>query len=512
MVAAAVRIVAVGKQPSVMRRGCATVRRSLVAVLAVAASTAGCSATSRPSNLAAPPATAPHTTSSAAAAGGSNAPSPGAASSGDSLYPQNGNGGYDVASYAIEIKYDPATRLLAGSDVVTARATQALSRYDLDLHGLTVRSVTVDGHAAASDHTGDKLVITPAHAIPNGARFTTKIRYGGVPAPYNDRYNGPGGFLAQPDGAVAIGQPRVAAGWFPVNDRLTDKASYDVTITAPSSLAAVSNGVLVKKQVDGQHTTWHWAEVTPMVSYLAFIAIGKYRLTNTTHDGRPVVLAVAAALPRQVDAELAETPSIVDFLSSQFGMYPFEAMGGVVQTDTRIDALENQTRPTYSSDDFDTPADAADIMAHELTHQWFGDSVSIGDWSDIWLNEGFATYAEWLWAQHIGKRTTKQKFDHLYNKDDGIPSDPPARPTQQTLFGDSVYDRGAATLEALRITVGDATFWKIVRGWAHDHANGTATTAEFIAYADRVSGRSLDGFFRAWLYTAGKPPYPQPIR
>ncbi|HKE65610.1 MAG TPA: M1 family aminopeptidase, partial [Micromonosporaceae bacterium] len=275
--------------------------------------------------------------------------------------------------------------------------------------------------------------------------------------------------------------------------------------------SAISNGVLVNKHVAGQQTSWHWAESSPMASYLAFLAIGKYRVTITAHDGRPLVLAVAATLPRQMDTELAETPTIVDFLTTQFGPYPFNAMGGVVHTDTELDALENQTRPTYSSDDFDSPADATDVMVHELAHQWFGDSVSVGDWSDIWLNEGFATYAEWLWSQHIGRRTTKQMFDHLYQKSDGIPPDPAGTPTKRTLFDDSVYDRGAATLEALRITVGDDTFWRIIRGWAHDRMNGNARTADFIKYADRVSGHSLDAFFHAWLYTSGKPPYPQPM-
>ncbi|HEU0238866.1 MAG TPA: M1 family metallopeptidase [Micromonosporaceae bacterium] len=443
--------------------------------------------------------------------GARNVPAPGAADSGDSLYPFNGNGGYDVQHYTIAIAYDPATHTLTGTDVITARATQALSRFDLDLHALNAQSVTVDGHVATSAHSGDKLAVTPVRPIPYGTAFTAKIQYGGVPKPYNDKYNGPGGFIAQPDGALAIGQPEVAGAWFPVNDRLTDKASYDITITAPSSLSAISNGVLVNKHVAGQQTSWHWAESSPMASYLAFLAIGKYRVTITAHDGRPVVLAVAATLPRQMDTELAETPSIVDFLTTQFGPYPFNAMGGVVHTDTELDALENQTRPTYSSDDFDSPADAADVMVHELAHQWFGDSVSVGDWSDIWLNEGFATYAEWLWSEHIGRRTTKQKFDHLYQKSDGIPSDPAGTPTQRTLFDDSVYDRGAATLEALRITVGDTMFWKIIRGWAHDRMNGNARTADFVKYADRVSGHSLDSFFHAWLYTSGKPPYPQPM-
>jgi aminopeptidase N len=338
-----------------------------------------------------------------------------------------------------------------------------------------------------------------------------EIKYGGVPQPYNDDAFGQQGFLPQPGGALAQGQPLGASTWFPVNDRTTDKASYEIAITAPTRLAAVSNGRLVSKQVAGPLTTWRWIESAPMASYLAIVVIGNYRVTTTTHDGLPVVLAVADALPPTVDADLGRTPTILDFLVTQFGPYPFNAVGGVVHTDTNLDALENQTRPAYSSDDFDSPEDADGVMAHELAHQWFGDSVTIADWSDIWLNEGFATYAEWLWSQHIGGPTPRQHFDRLYSKPDDLPLDPPAKPTLDSLFDDSVYDRGAATLEALRITVGDETFWRIIRGWAKLHAGGDATTAEFIAYADRVSGHSLDTFLRGWLCTSGKPPYPQPL-
>ena len=437
---------------------------------------------------------------------------PGSSRSTDSLLPDDGNGGYDVGRYAIGIAYDPATRMLNGSVTITATATQALSSFSLDLHALTVRSVTVGGRAATFSAAHDKLAITPARPIGLHTAFTTTIKYGGVPQPYNGNAFGLQGFIAQPDGALVQGQPQVAATWFPVNDTLTDKASYDISITAPTGLAAVSNGVLASQRVNGARTTWRWVEAAPMASYLAIVAIGKYRVSITKHNGLPVVLAVPDALPRTVDAELANTPAIVDFLATQFGPYPFKSLGGIVYTQPNLDALENQTRPSYSSDDFDSPNDANDLMAHELAHQWFGDNVTIADWSDIWLNEGFATYAEWLWSEHIGDRTPKQSFDSLYSKSDRFPLDPPAKPTLNSLFDDTVYTRGAATLEALRITVGDATFWRIIRGWAQLHAGGDATTAEFIAYVDQVSGRSLDAFLRSWLYTPGKPPYPQALK
>jgi aminopeptidase N len=456
----------------------------------------------RTTGLAGSPTTGPTRTDSA--------PSPGAATSGDSLFPTDGNGGYDVAHYAVAIAYAPKTKTLTGTDTITATATQALSRFDLDLHALSVRSVTVNAAAATFTRSADKLVITPTRSIALRAAFTAVIRYAGVPEPYDDPILGFEGFIPEPDGALAQGEPQVAAGWFPVNDRPTDKASYDISITAPSDLAALSNGILSSKRTNGSDTTWHWVESAPMASYLALIAIGRYRVTTSTHNGLPVVLAVASSLPRTIDASLAKTPQILDFLITQFGPYPFDAVGGVVHDDQRLKfALENQTRPTYAPGFFSPIMDPSATIAHELTHQWFGDNVSVGDWSDVWLNEGFATYAEWLWSEHEGRDTPKQIFDEMYQGK--LPLDAPAKPTVATLFGPASYQRGAATLEALRIAVGDATFWQIIRGWARKYAGGNATTAQFIAYADQVSGKSLDSFLKTWLDDPGKPPYPQPL-
>lgn len=436
---------------------------------------------------------------------------PGPGSAGDSLFPDEGDGGYDAIHYALTIGYDPGTRTLTGEDTVTARATQDLSRFDLDLHGLTVGSVTVDGTRAASyTRAADKLVITPARGINSGATFTTEIRYGGTPTPYNDSELGGVGFLPRPDGALVQGEPDAAASWYPVNDHPRDKATYDITITAPSSLSALSNGVLADTHTSGGDTTWHWVENEPMASYLATVAIGHYRVTTGSHDGLPVVTAVAASLPTSIDATLAKTPQVVDFLATQFGPYPFDALGGIVHDDTNLRfALENQTRPVYTPGFFRGDAGDLQVVAHEEAHQWFGDSVSVADWSDIWLNEGFATYAEWLWIEHTRGVPVATTFRQT------LPSMPriaPADPTAANVFGPASYLRGAAVLQALRIGVGDDVFWRIVRGWAQAKAGGNATTAEFVAYAGRVAGRPLEAYLHPWLYDDGVPPYPTPLR
>ena len=479
--------------------------KAVAGLAAVVACAAGC--TSSP-HRAAP---SPVGSARAAASAPSGAPSAGPTTSTDSLFPSQGDRGYDVVHYAISIAYEPTSKRLTGTDVVTATATQALSAFALDLHVLRATSVAVNDVAAAYRQSGDKLVITPSHPIAKGATFRATIRYGGLPTPYDDNVLGFEGFIPEADGALAQGEPQVAASWYPVNDRPTDKATYDITITAPTGLAALSNGVLASKRVDGANTTWHWVESSPMASYLALVAIGKYRVSTSTHDGLPVVLAVAAPLPKSTDSALAETPQVLDFLETKFGPYPFDAVGGVVHDDIRIRfALENQTRPTYAPSFF-LGAEGPTVIAHELAHQWFGDNVSVGDWSDVWLNEGFATYAEWLWSEHEGRETPKDMLDTLYQGAGSMPPDPPADPTTRSVFGRSSYLRGAATLEALRIAVGDDTFWRIVRGWARKYAGGNATTAQFIAFADQVSGKSLDSFLHTWLYVRGTPPYPKPL-
>ena len=431
---------------------------------------------------------------------------------GDPYFPKAGNGGYDVGHYDLDVKYDPVTDTLTGTARITATATADLSRFNLDFRQLATKSVTVDGEPAKTERIGDELVVIPAAPIAKGAHFVVTVEYEGVPAPYTDPVLGAIGFRHTHDGAFAMGQPLVAASWYPVNDHPQDKATYTISITARDGLEALSNGALTSRTPAGEGwTAWTWQMNSPMAPYLATMIVGDYRLTQATYAGKQVVFAVHTSLPTSVDRQLALTTEAVDFLSATFGAYPFDALGGVVVDDKGIRfALENQTRPIYGPSFFTgSPAEAEAVIVHEVAHQWFGNSVSVKEWKDIWLNEGFATYAEWLWQEARGRTSAQQQFDAAYDgADPQVWQVPPGDPGKENLFSRSVYSRGAMTLHALRKSVGDDAFFAILRRWAHDKQGQNATTAEFIALAEEVSGKQLDELFQDWLYGRVRPPHP----
>ncbi|KOX04077.1 M1 family metallopeptidase [Micromonospora profundi] len=434
---------------------------------------------------------------------------PGAADAGDPYVPGRGNGGYDVTHYGLDVRYDPTTDRLSGRAAITATAIQDLSRFNLDLAGLDVGAVTVDQARAEHRRDAGELVVTPRDRLPRGRQFTVVVDYQGVPSAGTDGALGSGGFLHTDDGAIALGQPDSAATWFPVNDHPSDKASYDIAVTVPDGLAALSNGVPGPRSSADGWTTWRWSERTPMASYLSTLVIGNYRVVDGEHAGRPMVTAVAASLPATGGAagSLARTGEIADFLASRFGPYPFDSYGGIAVADDRISyALETQSRPVYGPAFFTDDRLNPGVVAHELAHQWFGDSVSLSRWGDIWLNEGFASYAEWLWEEHDGGRTAQRNFELQYAVTDW--SQPSVEPGRERMFGTAVYKRGALAVHALRRTVGDDTFFRILRTWTTERAGGNATTGDFVALAERVSNRQLRPLLDAWLVGGTAPTLP----
>jgi aminopeptidase N len=429
---------------------------------------------------------------------------PGAPGAGDPYFPGQGNGGYDAGHYDLSLDYDPSSARLIGVAGITARATQALSRFNLDLVStLAVRSVTVDGRPAAFTQSGSELVVTPARSLPSGRGFSVVVRYDGKATHVIDPDGSLDGWIKTSDGVFNANEPQGAMTWYPGNHHMTDKATYRFTVTVPSTRVAVANGDLVAKWSKGERTTSVWDSREPMASYLATVSIGKFEFADARIGGYRVTTAVDPKLAGDAKGFPERHPPVLDYFSSIFGPYPFSSTGGIVDHAPEVGyALETQTRPIYPR----VPSES--LLAHELAHQWFGNSVTPTLWRDIWLNEGFATYAEWLWADKLGTRTVQASFDAAYATaaEDEFWQSPPADPGgPENLFHDPVYDRGAMTLHVLRREVGDAAFFAILRAWASDYKYGNADTAAFIALSERVSGRQLDTLFEAWLFKPGKP-------
>jgi aminopeptidase N len=448
----------------------------------------------------------------------------GAAGAGDPYYPGYGNGGYDVGHYDLDIAYNPANGNLRGRAKLRAQSTQSLCSLNLDLLGFDVKRIKVHNHEARWSRDGQELTVIPRKPLRKGRGFALTVRYGGVPAVFLDRWYGdPIGFTPTSDGAIAVGQPESAATWFPVNDHPSDKASYKFAIEVPDGYSVVANGT-PRGTKPGQPgwTEWHWNASAPMASYLATIDIGHWDIHRwKTEDGIPVYDAVDPAITgewrNQIDSSLSKQGEFLDFLASRFGRpYPFDTVGGIVDPERPIDfALETQTRPVYAAifwlDGNGQPTDADNVVVHELAHQWFGDDITLRRWRDIWLNEGFATYSEFLWSESQGGLTPHQVFVGALA---GFPADDPlwsveiGDPGVDHLFDFAVYARGAMTLQALRETVGDDDFWAIIHRWARSRAGGHGTTDQFIRIAEDISGQQLDDFFQTWLFTAEKPSVP----
>jgi aminopeptidase N len=392
--------------------------------------------------------------------------------------------------------------------VLTSTATQDLSAFDLDLSGLTVSSVLVDGQPATFSRTGVKLQIVPQQVLADGRTFRTTVEYSGVPAQVTDPDGSSDGWITQPGGGVFVaGEPQGAMTWFPANGHPLDKSTYEIAVTVPKGWTAVANGQLRAQRTNGSLTTYDWRETSPMAAYLATAAIGRFQTTQyALADGTPVYTAVDPAEVQAAAPVLDQLPAVLAWEAKLYGRYPFDSAGAIVEHAHDVGyALETQTRPIYDR------APDIDTLVHESAHQWFGDSVSLTAWKDIWLNEGFATYTEWLWdAQHGGSSTAKRLADdYALPATDGLWAFPAGDPGDSAhIFGTPPYERGAMVLEKLRETVGDPVFFAVLKTWATEHRYGHGDSAQFVQLSEKLSGRNLDALFATWLYGQGKPAQP----
>ena len=438
--------------------------------------------------------------------------SPGAPGLGDPYFPLEGNGGYQPSHYDLDLSYDPALHHLSGVATMRATATQNLSRFDLDLQGLTVRGVQVNDRPASFTRNGSELVITPQSGLPAARPFVVAVTYGGSPQPITGSPILGGaeyGWIYTDDGVVVATEPDAASTWFPSDDHPSRKATFTFRVTVPADRSVVANGDLIGYRTSGDHATYVWNETSPMATYLATIDIGKWQITQgRTPGGIRNIVAVDPTLDISPAAALAASAEVTDYFAKVFGPYPFTSTGAILDNAPDLGiSLETQTRPVYYTGIKAEPGD----MAHELSHQWFGDSVSVADWSQTWLNEGFAMFATYLWIEHAGGETTWQSAADVYDifsGDPGFWARPVPDPGRDAMFGFPIYNRGLMTLALLRHKMGDTRFFQLLRTWLRTHRYGNATTAQFTALASQIAGQDLTPFFQTWLWQPTQPPWP----
>ena len=422
---------------------------------------------------------------------------------GDSFYPNMGNGGYDALHYEIDLDIDPATNTIQALTTLTSVATQDLSAFNLDLSGLTVAEVQVNGSSAEFSRSGTELVIEPEGTLASGAEFTTSVSYSGSPEPVVD----PGvpfaalGWRHTDSTIYTVSEPSGSMSWFPSNNHPTDKATFEIRITVPEGLTAASNGVLVEESSADGDTTTTWRMADPMATYLAAVYVGDFERTETSNQNGPLIRDYIPRDSPEIAAALSITPQAISYFEDLLGPYPFDAYGTIVLPFDLGFALENQTLSVHGRDTIDPL-----IVAHEIMHQWLGNSSTLDDWSETWLHEGFATYLSVMYmAEHHEWDLHEQMAQwHMYLSDTG--SEPPMEIENSEMFDASIYLRGALTLHTLRERVGEMVFRDILRAHYEQSAGGNTNTAEFLALVTRLAGSEATELLESWLYDDPMPP------
>jgi aminopeptidase N len=545
----------------------------------------------------------------------------GSSSMGDPYYPLLGNSGYDVQHYTLDLDLDVAGHAInAGQVTIEAVALLELCAFNLDLVGLEVDGITVDGAPASFSRNGGELTIAPAAPLAAGQPFTAEVAYHGAPegqdaptvvsligdilgallrpAPEQKPGLGEGeqygsGWWRGNDEIFIAGEPAGAESWFPVNGHPADKARYTLRLTVPQPYTVVANGLLRETIETETATTTVWEAADPMASYLVMFQAGRMTVEERVGPhGLPIRVSFAPSVSPAQRQMFDRLPEMITYFESVFGPYPFASIGGAVVGSPILFALETQTMPVYgealmlgaTSLTLEERRNLEALVAHETAHQWFGDAVSLLRWQDIWLNEGFAYYAQILWLEHDqgvvarnheiarmyavqaafnpfqdpaqlaelsaqdvldGYRGILRRFlttdvdeDFVSAYQQGLGAatladlenipgeqglaqlatqgvDEDLFPGAMPLTGDpgpgdlfspsAVYERGALTLHALRLRVGDEVFFTILREWMARYHDGNAATPDFVALSEEISGEPLAEFFDAWLYEAALP-------
>jgi aminopeptidase N len=416
----------------------------------------------------------------------------------------HGDESHRVDHYDLKLDYRIGSNRLDGVARLTVVAAEPLDRLTLDLGVFRVTQVLVDGERMPFTHREGKLRVAAGRSLPPGEPVIVEVRYSGSPRPVRSHWGGLG-WEELSDGAIVASQPIGAPSWFPCNDRPGNKASYRISVTTAPAYQVIANGRLVSKRRAASGTTWVYEQDEPMATYLAGVQIGRYQLAELPGPV-PQLLAFPGRLAAQVKHDFGRQDHMLAVFAERFGPYPFGAYTVVVVDDELEIPIEAQGMSIFGRNHVDGRRRSERLVAHELAHQWFGNSLTLADWRDIWLHEGFAAYAEWMWSEDSGGEHADEHARRWHRKLEALPQDLVlADPGPEDIFDDRVYKRGALTLHALRGTLGDAAFFTMVRDWTAGKRHGVVTTREFTEHAQRYADRRLDTFFWTWLYDARLP-------
>ncbi|MBX4169399.1 M1 family metallopeptidase [Rhodococcus sp. DMU2021] len=428
----------------------------------------------------------------------------------DPYLPESGNRGYRASRYELELTYKVVSNRLDGRAKIIATTTDVRAKYSLDLaQSMRVTKVTVNGRRPAKfAHRGGKLTVTPAEKLPAGAVLVFGVQYSGTPTPLRTMW-GEVGWEELDEGSLVASQPNGAPTWFPCDDHPGSKATYRIAVTTDAPFVAIANGTLVHKTTKASRTTRVYEQPEPMATYLATVQTGHYEIRTLSNEPVPQYGIHPPRLRAAFDRDFARQTEMLELFTLLFGPYPFAHYTALVTDDDLEIPLEAQGLSIFGANFCDGTGREERLVAHELAHQWFGNSLTLNRWCDIWLHEGFACYAEWLWSENSGGRSAHA---HALDAHRGLARKPQdillEDPGPKDMFDDRIYKRGALTLHALRVQLGDEPFFTLLRTWTAEHRHGNVTTAQFKDLAARFSDVSLRPLWEAWLSTRELPPAP----
>jgi aminopeptidase N len=400
---------------------------------------------------------------------------------------------YDVRHYAMNLTVLDSPQEISGYCEVKLRATQSLNQVTLLFNGLTIDSITMGGVNQSYARNGEHLDISLSQSFTTGQDFTLHIVYHGAPT------LGPDGGIRWQNNAIFTDCECIGARyWFPCYDHPSDKADEGVQVTlhVPAGREAVSQGTMVSHVGD----TWVWNSTYPIATYLVSFAIKDYGTVNQSYLGMPMDTWCNVGTESSIATNVQNAPLMMSLFATKFGQFPFLAEK-YDMCNVPVGGMENQTCTSlYLPSNEDT-------ISHEMAHSWYGDNVTCGDWRDLWLNEGFATYLDALWVEnHSGEtqfQAHMQDDAQSYFDEDEVARFPIYNPEE--LWSSTVYSKGGWVLHMLRKVMGDTGFFNMMVNYEATYAGSTALTTDFQAKAEQYYGQDLDWFFNQWVYQAGYP-------